>query len=66
VEVDAPGSGLRNGRVRVTTDDTDTRAWFDWAWLGADAAPTAAAAAGLTTTWVREAGGRWFTELVKS
>jgi SAM-dependent methyltransferase len=66
VEVEAPGAGLRHGRVRVTTDDTDARAWFDWAWLGADAAPAAAARAGLVARWVRSAGGRWFTELVKS
>lgn len=65
VEVDPPGTGLRNGRVRVSTVDGVGARWFDWAWLGADAAPSAAAEAGLATSWVREAGGRWFTELVR-
>ena len=66
VEVDPPGSGLRHGRVRVSTDDAEGGRWFDWAWLGADAVPTTARRAGLAVRWVREAGGRWFTELVRS
>jgi SAM-dependent methyltransferase len=65
VEVEPPGSGLRHDRVRVSTDETDGARWFDWAWLGSDAAADAAAEAGLTTNWLREAGGRWFTELVR-
>jgi hypothetical protein len=64
VEVDPPGIGLRRGRVRVSTKDSAGTSWFDWAWLGADAVPAAAARAGLRTNWLREAGGRWFTELV--
>lgn len=66
VEVDPPGIGLRHGRVRVSTVDDVGARWFDWAWLGADAVPSTAAEAGLATSWVREAGGRWFTELVRS
>ncbi|TDV45374.1 class I SAM-dependent methyltransferase [Actinophytocola oryzae] len=66
VEVDPPGIGLRSGRVRVSTDDGAGPRWFDWAWLGADAASSTARRAGLTARWVREAGGRWFTELVRS
>lgn len=66
VEVDRPGAGLRRGRVRVSTDDVEGTRWFDWAWLGADAVPTTAAHAGLTVSWLREAGGRWFTELTRS
>jgi SAM-dependent methyltransferase len=66
VEVDPPGSGLRHGRVRVSTDEADGTRWFDWAWLGADAAAETASRVGLTTRWLREAGGRWFTELVRS
>jgi SAM-dependent methyltransferase len=65
VEVDPPGSGLRHGRVRVSTDEADGARWFDWAWLGADAAAETASRVGLTTKWLREAGGRWFTELVR-
>jgi hypothetical protein len=64
IEVDPPGIGLRQGRVRVSTKDNTGSSWFDWAWLGADAVPAAAARAGLRTNWLREAGGRWFTELV--
>jgi SAM-dependent methyltransferase len=66
VEVDAPGVGLRHGRVRVSTDDAEGARWFDWAWLGADAVASTAAQAGLKTGWLREAGGRWFTQLVRS
>lgn len=66
VEVESPGTGLRRGRVRVSTDEVDGARWFDWAWLGADAVPTTAANAGLAVGWLREAGGRWFTELVRS
>lgn len=65
VEVDPPGIGLRRGRVRVSTDDGAGARWFDWAWLGADAVRDTAAEAGLATRWVRQAGGRWFTELVR-
>jgi SAM-dependent methyltransferase len=66
VEVDAPGIGLRHGRVRVSTDDAQGVRWFDWAWLGADAVASTAAQAGLKAGWLREAGGRWFTELVRA
>jgi SAM-dependent methyltransferase len=66
VEVDPPGIGLRHGRVRVSTVDDVGDRWFDWAWLGADAVPLAAASAGLAPSWLRETGGRWFTELVRS
>jgi SAM-dependent methyltransferase len=65
VEVDAPGTGLRRGRVRLSTGATPSGRWFDWAWLGADAVSAAAHSAGLTAGWLREAGGRWFTELIK-
>jgi SAM-dependent methyltransferase len=65
VEVDPPGTGLRTGRVRLSTVDVDGDSWFDWAWLGADAVAPTAARAGLRMTWLREAGGRWFTELTR-
>ena len=65
VEVDPPGTGLRRGQVRLSTSDMSGDHWFDWAWLGADAVATAAESAGLTAGWLREAGGRWFTELIK-
>lgn len=66
VDVDPPGTGLRRGQVRVSTGDAADGRWFDWAWLGADAVEETAARAGLAPGWVRAAGGRWFTELVRS
>ena len=65
VEVDQPGTGLRRGQVRVSTSDMTRGRWFDWAWLGTDAIESTAERAGLKAGWVREAGGRWFTELIK-
>jgi SAM-dependent methyltransferase len=65
VEVDPPGRGLRRGQVRLSTNDRSGGRWFDWAWLGADAVKTTAERAGLKPGWLREAGGRWFTELIK-
>jgi SAM-dependent methyltransferase len=65
VEVEPPGTALRQGQVRVSTSKTYGARWFAWAWLGADAVPATAANAGLTVSWVREAGGRWFTELLR-
>ncbi|HEV2778747.1 MAG TPA: class I SAM-dependent methyltransferase [Actinophytocola sp.] len=62
VELDAPGVGLRLDRVRVAGDDE----WFPWARLGADAIAETAAAAGMSTRWVRAHGQRWFTELGRS
>ena len=65
VEVEPPNTGLRHGQVRVSTTETEGARWFDWAWLGADAVASTAARAGLAPSWLREAGGRWFTELVR-
>jgi len=64
VEIDPPGTGLRHGRVRLTTPEATGDRWFDWAWLGADAVATTAAEAGLTTSWIHNTGSRWFTKLV--
>jgi hypothetical protein len=64
VEVDPPGTGLRRGQVRLSTSDTPGGRWFDWAWLGTDAVARTAEQAGLRPGWLREAGGRWFTELI--
>jgi hypothetical protein len=62
VELDPPGGGLRHGPVRVATDSAGGR-WFSWAWLSADLVREVAAAAGMSTSWVRTAGGRWFAEV---
>ncbi|HWM06947.1 MAG TPA: class I SAM-dependent methyltransferase [Actinophytocola sp.] len=63
IELDPPGSGLRHGQVRIATDAEGGGRWFPWAWLGADAVADVAGAAGMSTRWVREAGGRWFAEV---
>lgn len=63
VEVDPPGGGLRRGQVRVTTAATGGGT-FGWAWLAADAVDEVADAAGMATRWVRQAGGRWFAEVL--
>jgi SAM-dependent methyltransferase len=64
LEVDRPGSGLRQETVRVAGEDGSGR-WFDWAWLGADAVPGVAAEAGLGVRWLGEHGGRWIAELTR-
>jgi SAM-dependent methyltransferase len=65
VEVDAPGTGLRHGRVRVATTADGDGGWFEWAWVAADAVEEVARSAGLTTRWVCAAGDRWFAEVVR-
>nr|WP_042190414.1 methyltransferase domain-containing protein [Kibdelosporangium sp. MJ126-NF4]CEL19325.1 hypothetical protein [Kibdelosporangium sp. MJ126-NF4]CTQ94876.1 hypothetical protein [Kibdelosporangium sp. MJ126-NF4] len=60
VELDPPGTGLRNQSVRVN----GSGAWFPWAWLDADAVAHTAQQAGFAVRWVAEGGDRWFTELV--
>lgn len=62
VEIDPPGSGLRQDRVRVSGSRSG---WFAWAWLGADAVERTAREAGLVTGWIRQRGDRWFAELVR-
>jgi SAM-dependent methyltransferase len=64
VELDPPGGGVRHGTVRVATDAEGGGRWFAWAWLAADAVDDVAGAARMSTRWVREAGGRWFAEVV--
>ncbi|MGQ0840701.1 methyltransferase domain-containing protein [Actinokineospora sp.] len=63
VEADEPGCGMRPSRARVIRE-SGSGPWFDWAQLGADAIPQAAAEAGMAVRWIREHLGRWFTELV--
>ncbi|CRK61425.1 hypothetical protein [Alloactinosynnema sp. L-07] len=60
VEADRPGTGLRPTLARV-----DGGAWFDWALVGADSVPPAAAEAGYDVRWMSEHRGRWFAELVR-
>lgn len=62
VEIEPPGSGVRNRPVRLNGRGD----WFPWAWLGADAVADTAGKAGLRAEWLAEDGGRWFTELVRA
>jgi len=62
VEVGAPGVGLRRDRVVLEVGGEQT-GWFPWAWVGADVAPSLAAAAGLTVSRCLPIGDRWFTWL---
>lgn len=65
VELDPPGGGVRRGRARIATGGAAPGAWFDWAWVTADAAPEVASEAGLHLDWVVGHAGRWFAELRK-
>ncbi|MBA8793954.1 SAM-dependent methyltransferase [Friedmanniella endophytica] len=69
LDVEPPGTGLRAGSVRLV-DGERTSAWFAWAWLGADALTSVAAAAGLgvRALWqvTGASGPRWQAELEPS
>jgi hypothetical protein len=62
VELEAPRSGLRVGRVRLE-DGERVSEWFAWAWVAADVLHEPARAAGLHVLerWCDE--GRWFARL---
>jgi SAM-dependent methyltransferase len=62
VEVEPPGAGTHEGRVRLEVDDVASR-WFDWAHVDADGIAAVAAAAGLTVRQLEALGGRWFAWL---
>lgn len=61
-ELNAPGTPLRSGRVRLEGTG-GTSDWFRWARVGADAIDAHAAHAGLTVTETWEGQGRWFARL---
>ena len=61
-ELDAPGSGIQLGRVRLE-DGEATSDWFSWARIGADAIATPARAAGLRIAARWRDGDRWFAAL---
>lgn len=66
IELDPPGTGLRQGRARVTSGIGLPSGWFDWAWLGVDALAGIASGTGLRPAWVAGRDGRWFAELRKA
>lgn len=62
-ELDAPGTPLRSGRVRLE-GAAGVSDWFPWARVGVDAIDGYADLAGLQVMHTWEAQGRWFAELV--
>ncbi|KZB87412.1 class I SAM-dependent methyltransferase [Amycolatopsis regifaucium] len=63
VELDPPGRGVRQDRVRLRPDDG---AWFTWAWVGVEAIAELAARTAFRVTWATRRGHRWFACLEKS
>lgn len=62
VELEAPGTGLISGRVRLEAAGTASD-WFAWARVGADAIAIPARAAGLRVAARWRDGKRWFAAL---
>ena len=62
VEVQPPGSPLRQERVRLRAAGK-IGAWFPWAYVGRDQIAQVAASAGLAAQETWSAHGRWFTAL---
>ncbi|RSN47832.1 SAM-dependent methyltransferase [Amycolatopsis sp. WAC 04197] len=63
VELDPPGRGLRQDRVRLRPDDG---AWFTWAWVGVEAIADLAARTAFRVAWSTSHGHRWFACLEKA
>jgi SAM-dependent methyltransferase len=61
-ELDAPGTGIERGRVRLEDGET-TSDWFAWARVGADAIAAPARTAGLRVAARWRDGDRWFAAL---
>ncbi|MDT7728634.1 MAG: hypothetical protein QOI21_5210 [Actinomycetota bacterium] len=66
VELDPPGRGLRQERVRLADGKQPDGSWFTWAWVGADVITDLAAQAALRVEWMARRGHRWFAALVHS
>lgn len=62
VELEAPGTPLRTGRVRLE-GGVSVSAWFPWARVGADAVDGYATLAGLDVAETWEVEHRWFARL---
>jgi len=67
VELDPPGRGVRQDRVRLGpgSDDTDG-SWFTWAWVGAEAIAELAARTAFRVAWATRRDHRWFACLEKA
>ncbi|EME63710.1 class I SAM-dependent methyltransferase [Amycolatopsis decaplanina] len=64
VELDPPGRGVRQGRVRLRPDDDGN--WFTWAWVGVEAIADLAARTAFRVAWATSHGRRWFACLEKA
>ena len=64
VELDPPGRGVRQDRVRLRPDSDG--AWFTWAWVGVEAIAKLAARSAFRVAWSTRRGHRWFACLEKS
>jgi SAM-dependent methyltransferase len=63
IEVEPPGRGRGQLRVRAELDGRAVSSWFAWATVGADEVPRLARMAGFATIGLREDTGRWFATL---
>ncbi|MEV7550560.1 class I SAM-dependent methyltransferase [Amycolatopsis sp. NPDC089917] len=64
VELDPPGRGIRQDRVRLRPDDGG--AWFTWAWVGVEAIAELAARTAFRVAWATRRDHRWFACLEKA
>lgn len=64
MDVEQPGTGVVIERVRLISSGTVSDP-FRWCWLGVDALPVIAMAAGLAVTDVWLVGDRWQAELIR-
>lgn len=60
VEVDPPGTGLRNGLARIGDGP-----WFRWSRVGIDQMSAMSRRAGFRVSWMYHRADRWFAELVR-
>jgi len=63
VEVEPPGRSLEHDDVRLHCPRQGTGPWFRWAWVGADAVPALARAAGFAGCEVHRHGERHIARL---
>ncbi|MFC3451360.1 methyltransferase domain-containing protein [Amycolatopsis speibonae] len=67
VELDPPGRGIRQDRVRLRPGSDDTGgAWFTWAWVGVEAIAGLAARTAFRVAWETRRDHRWFACLEKA
>ncbi|GAB3717285.1 class I SAM-dependent methyltransferase [Amycolatopsis oliviviridis] len=64
VELEPPGRGIRQDRVRLRPDDGG--AWFTWAWVGVEAIAELAARTAFRVAWATRRDHRWFACLEKA